>query len=153
MSRADLRLSHAEIEKIWAVEGIEITADDWALLDRLKLDGLSSEERIAKIKAEFAGRALNSNRQAFSEGWGLFDVEGVLRIQRLDDPKSVTEGNEHMIVPGVDYPDEPVFDGDGDALSYVTGRANEGSEYHKHALALHLTITKAARVREGEQGP
>lgn len=54
-----------------------------------------------------------------SEGWAIFNADGVMQIQRIDDPE-----------------DGMILSGDGEAYSYVSGRALEGSV--PHALALYL---------------
>ena len=59
------------------------------------------------------------NTQALKEGWGLFQSDGKLEIQRLDDPEGC----------------EPKFDGDDAALAFVREKAKT-SEYHGRALAL-----------------
>ena len=67
-----------------------------------------------------------NNRQAFEEGWGIFDYYGVPVVMKLDDPPSV--------VPDLDYT-EPKFASDAKALSFVKRKAKT-SAYHKEALRL-----------------
>ena len=71
------------------------------------------------------------NTQAFREGWGLFMCDdGLLRVQRLDDPQSV-----HI-------EDAPVFDSDDDAMIWVAEQGRAGSRYHARACALHGTTNQ-----------
>lgn len=65
-----------------------------------------------------------NNSQALSEGWDLFDVEGRIQLQRIDDPASDE---------GLGYHD-PKFASDADALIYVAVRAHGGSIYHRDAI-------------------
>jgi hypothetical protein len=73
-------------------------------------------------------RKVFDNTQAFREGWGLFMCDdGLLRVQRLDDPQSANlEG-------------APVFGSDDDAIIWVAERGRVGSAYHAWACALHGT--------------
>ena len=64
---------------------------------------------------------LDLGKLALQEGWGLFDVNGTLDLQRLDEPE---DGGK------------PVFDSDADAIRYVVNRALEGSAFH--LLAIYL---------------
>jgi hypothetical protein len=64
------------------------------------------------------------------EGWALFECDdGALRIQRLDDPQSC----------GEEFPAEPPFANDGEAVAHVSRRAGEGSAMHLRAMMLHNT--------------
>ena len=63
------------------------------------------------------------NTQALAEGWDLFDVDGRLQLQRIDDPT----------VNGLPY-DEPKFPSDAEAILYVAAQANLGSAYHREAI-------------------
>jgi hypothetical protein len=68
------------------------------------------------------------NTQAFREGWGLFMCDdGLLRVQRLDDPQSAN------------LEDAPVFGSDDDAMIWVAKQGLAGSRYHARACALHGT--------------
>jgi len=65
------------------------------------------------------------SKQANREGWDVFSVdEGVLEIQRLDDPEGLDAG------PGYT---EPKFESDDEAVAFVQEQAKT-SEYHKLAL-------------------
>lgn len=75
-----------------------------------------------------------SNR-ALTEGWDLFEVEGRLQIQRLDNPASLE---------WLDYT-EPKFDGDDEAIAHVHRNAAIGSEYHRQALSLVGASSKELR--------
>lgn len=61
------------------------------------------------------------NNQAFSEGWGLFDVDTdaciYTDLQRLDDAG--------------------VFESDNQAVLFVKEQAHRGSRYHQRALELN----------------
>ena len=71
---------------------------------------------------------LFDNTQAFREGWGLFMCDdGLLRVQRLDDPQSANlEG-------------PPLFGSDDDAMIWVAEQGRARSNYHARACALHGT--------------
>ena len=56
-----------------------------------------------------------------AEGWSIFNADGLLQIQRIDDPE---DGSE------------PVFAHDGEAYKFVTEKALKGSKLH--LLALYL---------------
>lgn len=75
-----------------------------------------------------------SNR-ALTEGWDLFEVDGRLQIQRLDNPASIT---------WLDYT-EPKFEGDDEALAFVHRKVVIGSEYHRQALSLVGASSKELR--------
>lgn len=67
------------------------------------------------------------NAQAVREGWGLFNANGVLEIQRIDEP---------------DLPDPPAEGWpshltDEHAVLHVTSAAAAGSAYHQQALRLN----------------
>lgn len=68
-----------------------------------------------------------NEHQAETEGWGLFDVDGRLQLQRID------------------YPDEgdsaPEFDSDAHAIVWVARQAEYGSQYHMDALHLIGTLS------------
>jgi hypothetical protein len=64
--------------------------------------------------------------RASSEGWDLWDVDGRIQLQRIDDPGSD---------PTLDFT-EPKFDSDADAIIHVAMHAALGSEYHREALEL-----------------
>lgn len=66
--------------------------------------------------------------QAFKEGWGIFNDN---EIQRLDHPSET--GIEGL-------PEDPVFESDEAAVSFVLKKAAQGSAFHKEA------IRKAARI-------
>jgi hypothetical protein len=68
------------------------------------------------------------NTQAFREGWGLFMCDdGLLRVQRLDDPQSAS------------HEDATAFESDDDAIIWVAEQGRVGSHYHARACALHGT--------------
>lgn len=72
--------------------------------------------------------AFYNDLDAKREGWALFTCDdGRIRIQRLDDPQSC----------GDDFPAEPVFASDDQAIAFVRKRASEGSFPHKDAMFLH----------------
>lgn len=54
--------------------------------------------------------------QAVQEGWAIFDVEGRLEIQRIDELA--------------------IFADDEGAVSFVEAQAEAGSEYHAEALRI-----------------
>lgn len=58
--------------------------------------------------------------QAILEGWNLFDVEGRWQLQRDDEAKK--------------------FESDAEAIIFVAGKANEGSDYHMRAIELIGTL-------------
>lgn len=64
--------------------------------------------------------------QAQSEGWDLFDVDGRLNLQRIDDPAADAFLGYR----------EPKFPSDADAIIHVAKAADAGSAYHKEALCL-----------------
>lgn len=66
----------------------------------------------------------NEPPQCVSEGWNHFNVEGVVRIQRIDD---ITEYAVEFVIPK--------FDSDEAAIQYVTDKAHRGSQYHMDALS------------------
>ena len=66
------------------------------------------------------------NTRALAEGWDLFDVEGRLQLQRIDDPSAELS---------LGY-DQPKFDTDADAIIHVAKQADAGSAYHREALYL-----------------
>lgn len=70
-----------------------------------------------------AGEDEFDNTQALSEGWDLFEVEGRIQLQRIDDPAS----------SDLDYT-VPKFASDADALIQVAFRARAGSAYHRDAI-------------------
>jgi hypothetical protein len=65
-------------------------------------------------------------RQASTEGWDLWDVDGRIQLQRIDNPGSD---------PTLDFT-EPKFDSDADAIIHVAMYAVLGSAYHREALEL-----------------
>jgi hypothetical protein len=67
------------------------------------------------------------NTRALNEGWDLFDVDGRIQLQRIDNP------DEHMGL--LDYT-EPKFESDTHALIHVALLAHDGSKYHWDALDL-----------------
>ena len=64
------------------------------------------------------------NEQAFTEGWGLFDVDGRYQLQGLDNPSDI---------PSLGY-EEPKFETDMDAMAHVVLQAVAGSVYHAEAM-------------------
>lgn len=65
-----------------------------------------------------------NNTRALSEGWDLFDVEGRIQLQRIDDP-----ANDESLGCAA-----PKFASDADALIHVALQANAGSAYHRDAI-------------------
>lgn len=65
-----------------------------------------------------------TNDQAFGEGWGLFDVDGRIQLQRIDSP----DDGEDVAAPK--------FESDADAIIFVAARAAKGLRYHREALEL-----------------
>lgn len=68
-----------------------------------------------------------SNRQAYLEGWGLFNGN---EIQRLDTGAIRYDGSSDGVA---------VFSTDEHAFDFVRKCADEGSAYHKEALKLAST--------------
>ena len=70
----------------------------------------------------------------YDEGWAVFETDrddGVhYDIQRLESPQEARSWHPH----------EPLFESDEAALAFVRKRAEEGSQYHREALAIHGTI-------------
>lgn len=82
---------------------------------------------ITDPNSKTADAAEFDNRQAFSEGWGLFSVAGdqdALYIQRLDVPCDA----------GFHPSPSPVFESDGEAVAHVRRQAAAGSAYHLDAI-------------------
>lgn len=77
---------------------------------------------------------LFDNTQALSEGWDLFDVDGRLALQRIDDPAADPEFFGYS---------EPKFASDTAAILYVAGYAIAGSAYHLQAIDLINTLSEA----------
>jgi hypothetical protein len=73
-----------------------------------------------------------NNDLALIEGWDLFDVDGRLQLQRIDDPA----GHEAL-----DYT-MPKFASDAEAIIHVAMRATQGSMYHRNALELIGTLAE-----------
>lgn len=109
-----------------------------------------------------------NNVQAYSEGWGLFTLDGgTLAIQRLDDPPNARPlkcecDNTHEAAgtccracwrAGYRHvaPSGPVFDCDSEALDRVMGKASEGSRYHRKAIALAAGISYGKRRKQKPQ--
>jgi hypothetical protein len=66
-------------------------------------------------------------------GWAVFRCDdGIMRIQRLDDPRSVDPS----------YPERPRFESDDEAVAYVIAGAKAGSGMMMAALALHGTVAR-----------
>ena len=63
---------------------------------------------------------------SYKEGWSIFDADGQLEIQRLDDPSAAIPGG----------PSDPVFESDVAAIAFVKERAVAGSDLHIRALLL-----------------
>ncbi len=76
----------------------------------------------------------SAQQQAIREGWGLFIVRsnfaGPRQIQKIDDPNNWNL-NATELIPNA-------FVSDEEAVEWVSARANEGSELHKQAFALHM---------------
>mgnify|MGYP000855330241 FL=1 len=70
--------------------------------------------------------------QAIQEGWDLFEVNGLLHLQRIDWP---------------DDESEPKFVCDTDAIIFVANEARRGSLYHRKALDLigRLAVRRPGR--------
>lgn len=67
------------------------------------------------------------NTQAMKEGWDLFDVDGRIQLQRIDQPD---DGDE-----------KPKFPSDADAIIFVALQA-QTSAYHYGALDLVGTLSE-----------
>lgn len=76
------------------------------------------------------------NTQAEREGWALFDANGILEIQRVDEPDlpNCPVAGEHG---------GPVFACDDDAVLHVSKAADAGSAYHREALRLNGTTSSS----------
>lgn len=72
---------------------------------------------------EYAEENPFDNKQAVSEGWDLFEVEGRIQLQRIDCPDLDELGY-----------DEPKFASDADALIFVALQAHAESAYHRDAI-------------------
>ncbi len=72
---------------------------------------------------------LQMDRDAKLEGWALFNADGVIQIQAIDDPGLVAE---ELGVKKLKYK----FVSDAEAYEFVISRASWGSK--SHALALYL---------------
>ena len=72
------------------------------------------------------------NAQALREGWDLFDVEGRVFLQKIDDPASVE---------GLGY-ECPKFASDAAAIIFVALAAQAGSSYHLDALERIGTLSE-----------
>jgi hypothetical protein len=57
---------------------------------------------------------------ARTEGWDVFAADGILQIQRIDDPEN----------------GEPLFASDAEALLFVNAQAAEGGSLHTKAMAV-----------------
>lgn len=79
---------------------------------------------MSNTETQSNGEDVFDNTQALSEGWDLFNVDGRVQLQRIDDPASVE-------VLGYD---EPKFASDADALIHLALHANAGSAYHRDAI-------------------
>jgi hypothetical protein len=75
--------------------------------------------------------------QAYREGWGLFDVDGKVAIQRLDDPSSVFGTDGYLSPDHWEGEDDlsPRFFDDEAAISFVKVRASVSDELAQRALA------------------
>ena len=67
------------------------------------------------------------NAQAVREGWALFNANGVLKIQCIDEPDLSAPAGE----------EGPTFPTDEYAVRHVTSAAAAGSAYHRMALRLN----------------
>ena len=71
----------------------------------------------------------------YDEGWAVFETErddaAYLEIQRIESPQDARSW----------HPREPLFESDEAALAFVRKRSEEGSQYHREALAFHGRIT------------
>jgi len=81
---------------------------------------------------EWRKSVIFDNRQAISEGWDLFDVEGRIQLQKIDDP-SVLNDLDAI---------NPLFPSDADALIWVALRAANGSVYHRGAIERIGTLSR-----------
>lgn len=82
------------------------------------------------------------NSQALQEGWDLFDVDGRLQLQRIDNP------SDHLDILGYT---EPKFQSDAHAIVEVATKARAGSKYHWDALHLIGALAEAAFQPSGHQ--
>lgn len=105
------------------------TSGDWAteagkVLNALKAEALDSGD----VNAAVVLQPLTDDEISFddaiarAEGWGLFETEGRLQLQRNDEPESGQ--------------DAPKFASDADAIVHVVMQAQAGSTYHSKALSL-----------------
>ena len=105
---------NAELQMQYVLQGIE----------RLIAAGKAAKD-AERLSAESTKRALFDNKQALNEGWGLFQVEGHIHVQRIDAPDIDTQGYS-----------APKFASDADALIFVALQAHTGSPYHRAAVDL-----------------
>lgn len=73
---------------------------------------------------------------AAAEGWGLFDAEGDMQIQRIDAPEN---------------DDAPYLHGDDEAHEIVMTKAREGSALHLKALRCVSETERALILRHHNQ--
>ena len=80
----------------------------------------------------------------YDEGWAVFEIDrddGLhLEIQRLESPQEARSW----------HPREPLFESDEAAIAFVRKRAEEGSQYHREALAIHGKIEPYHDMEEVE---
>lgn len=105
---------NAELQMQYALLGIE----------RLIAAGKAAID-AERLSAETTWQERFDNKQALNEGWGLFQVEGILHVQRIDAPDIDTLGYS-----------EPKFASDADAIIFVALQAHAGSPYHRAAVDL-----------------
>ena len=83
----------------------------------------------------------------YDEGWAVFEIDrddGLhLEIQRLESPQEARSW----------HPREPLFESDEAAIAFVRKRAEEGSQYHREALAIHGKIEPYHDMEEVEESP
>lgn len=79
---------------------------DWLLKDRNTKK--TTEQPMTNLMS-FDDWAVKCQDDASNEGWGLFDADGKISIQRVDCPEPEDDGTEH----------DPVFESDTDAIAWM----------------------------------
>lgn len=87
------------------------------------------KRKLNRIKTKQLSRRLRKafNEACYREGWAIFNADGILQIQKLDDPDEVAEA-ENIVVPTIDD--------DVTAINMVAEKAMQGSKLHAFALFL-----------------
>ena len=84
---------------------------------REKAAKLIDRATLIETAAPFLGYP-QTNGWAFKEGWGIFDADGELQLQRIDDPEDTAVH----------------FASDAEAMHFVVKQATAGSPMHKAVL-------------------